>query len=170
MFPNGSLAPWTMAKVFWLLQQASSKLRGQGNLRGNIMRSASFRAALAAALVFVFAPREAAFGWGPVRVVAFGDSLMDAGTYAPFAGKAPFNGGRYTTNPGPNFAQDIAKYCTNPALFASSLYCSPRTYNTTKLTSDPANDFIFADEIHPSARTSTLFAAYAEQQIAAMGW
>lgn len=72
------------------------------------MRSLSL--ALAAALTLILAPLEAAFGWGPVRVVAFGDSLMDAGTYAPFAGKAPFNGGRYTTNPGSNFAQDIAKH------------------------------------------------------------
>jgi phospholipase/lecithinase/hemolysin len=85
------------------------------------MRSVSFKAALAGALIFVFAPLEAAFGWGQVRVVAFGDSLMDVGTYAPFAHKAPFYGGAYTTNPGttnsgkslppgPNFAQDIAKH------------------------------------------------------------
>jgi len=74
------------------------------------MRSVSFRAALAAAVVLVFAPLEAAFGWGQVRVVAFGDSLLDAGTYAPFASKAPFNGGRFTTNPGLNVTQDIAQH------------------------------------------------------------
>lgn len=74
------------------------------------MRCLSFKAALAAALILIFAPLEAALGWGQIRVVAFGDSLLDAGTYAPFASKAPFNGGRYTTNPGQNFTQDIAKH------------------------------------------------------------
>jgi hypothetical protein len=66
---------------------------------GDVMRSLSFKAALAAALILILAPLEAASGWGQVRVVAFGDSLLDAGTYAPFASKAPFNGGRFTTNP-----------------------------------------------------------------------
>jgi len=78
------------------------------------MRSVSFRAALAAALVIVFAPLEAAFGWGQVRVVAFGDSLMDAGTYAPFAsqftGQPLRDSGRYTTNPGLNFTQELARH------------------------------------------------------------
>jgi phospholipase/lecithinase/hemolysin len=74
------------------------------------MRSVSFKAALAATLILIFPPLEAAFGGGPVRVVAFGDSLLDAGTYAPFASKVPFNGGRFTTNPGQNFTQDVAQY------------------------------------------------------------
>jgi phospholipase/lecithinase/hemolysin len=74
------------------------------------MQSLSFKAALTAALILIFAPLEAAFGWGQLRIVAFGDSLLDAGTYAPFASKAPFNGGRYTTNPGQNFTQVIAKH------------------------------------------------------------
>jgi len=43
------------------------------------------------------------------QVVAFGDSLLDAGTYSPFA-KAKFDGGRFTTNPGMIFAQDVACY------------------------------------------------------------
>jgi phospholipase/lecithinase/hemolysin len=78
------------------------------------MRGVSFKAALAAVPIFVFAPLEAAFGWGQVRVVAFGYSLMDAGTYAPFAsqftGQPLSNSGRFTTNPGLNFAQDIASF------------------------------------------------------------
>jgi phospholipase/lecithinase/hemolysin len=43
------------------------------------------------------------------QVVAFGDSLLDAGTYSPFA-KTKFDGGRFTTNPGMIFVQDIACY------------------------------------------------------------
>ncbi len=41
------------------------------------------------------------------QFVAFGDSLMDAGTYSPIA-KLLFDGGRFTTNPGHIFAQDVA--------------------------------------------------------------
>ena len=78
------------------------------------MQSLSFKAALAAALILIFAPLEAAFGWGQLRVVAFGDSLLDAGTYAPFAsqftGQPLSNSGRFTTNPGPNFTQLIAQH------------------------------------------------------------
>jgi phospholipase/lecithinase/hemolysin len=44
-----------------------------------------------------------------LQVVAFGDSLMDAGTYSPFAELA-FGGGRFTTNPGTIFVQDVARY------------------------------------------------------------
>jgi phospholipase/lecithinase/hemolysin len=42
------------------------------------------------------------------QVVSFGDSLSDVGTYAPIA--APYNGGRFTTNPGKVWTQDIALY------------------------------------------------------------
>lgn len=42
------------------------------------------------------------------QVVAFGDSLSDAGTYAPIASKV--DGGRFTTNPGQVWVQDLAQY------------------------------------------------------------
>jgi phospholipase/lecithinase/hemolysin len=42
------------------------------------------------------------------QVVTFGDSLSDAGTYAPIASKV--DGGRFTTNPGQVWVQDIAQY------------------------------------------------------------
>jgi phospholipase/lecithinase/hemolysin len=41
------------------------------------------------------------------QVIAFGDSLLDTGTYQQFA-KANFNGGEFTTNPGKLFIQDVA--------------------------------------------------------------
>ncbi len=44
-----------------------------------------------------------------LQVVAFGDSLMDAGTYSQFA-SAKFNGGRFTTNPGQIWTQQVAQY------------------------------------------------------------
>jgi len=42
------------------------------------------------------------------EVVVFGDSLLDAGTYSPVAEKR-FGGGRYTTNPGLNFTELVAR-------------------------------------------------------------
>jgi phospholipase/lecithinase/hemolysin len=80
------------------------------------MRPVSYIAALVAVFALGFVPLHTAFGGAQFRVVAFGDSLLDAGTYSPFASKAPFYGGVFTTNPGmnfppgPNFAQDIAKH------------------------------------------------------------
>ncbi|WP_244814313.1 SGNH/GDSL hydrolase family protein [Caballeronia sp. Lep1P3] len=44
-----------------------------------------------------------------LQVVSFGDSLSDVGTYAPVAA-ANFGGGRFTTNPGEVWVQDVAKY------------------------------------------------------------
>jgi phospholipase/lecithinase/hemolysin len=44
-----------------------------------------------------------------LQVVSFGDSLSDVGTYAPFA-TANFGGGRFTTNPGQVWTQDVAQY------------------------------------------------------------
>ncbi|UCF26522.1 MAG: SGNH/GDSL hydrolase family protein [Ralstonia sp.] len=41
-------------------------------------------------------------------VVSFGDSLSDVGTYAPIANAA--GGGRFTTNPGQVWTQDVAQY------------------------------------------------------------
>lgn len=41
------------------------------------------------------------------QIVAFGDSLLDAGTYSPIADTF-FGGGRFTTNPSRIFVQDVA--------------------------------------------------------------
>jgi phospholipase/lecithinase/hemolysin len=43
-----------------------------------------------------------------LQVVSFGDSLSDVGTYAPIA--STVGGGRFTTNPGQVWAQDVAQY------------------------------------------------------------
>ncbi|MFM0134879.1 SGNH/GDSL hydrolase family protein [Caballeronia grimmiae] len=44
-----------------------------------------------------------------LQVVSFGDSLSDVGTYTPVAA-ANFGGGRFTTNPGQVWVQDVAQY------------------------------------------------------------
>src|ERR1700722_4759690 len=44
-----------------------------------------------------------------LQVVSFGDSLSDVGTYAPVAA-ANFGGGRFTTNPGQIWTQNVAQY------------------------------------------------------------
>ncbi|MGF6674002.1 SGNH/GDSL hydrolase family protein [Paraburkholderia tuberum] len=43
-----------------------------------------------------------------LQVVSFGDSLSDVGTYAPLA--SAVGGGRFTTNPGQVWAQQVAQY------------------------------------------------------------
>ncbi|HEX7910890.1 MAG TPA: SGNH/GDSL hydrolase family protein [Paraburkholderia sp.] len=43
-----------------------------------------------------------------LQIVSFGDSLSDVGTYAPIA--SVVGGGRFTTNPGQVWTQDIAQY------------------------------------------------------------
>ncbi|SAL66569.1 phospholipase/lecithinase/hemolysin-like protein [Caballeronia terrestris] len=43
-----------------------------------------------------------------LQVVSFGDSLSDVGTYAPIA--SPIGGGRFTTNPGQVWSQNVAQY------------------------------------------------------------
>lgn len=43
-----------------------------------------------------------------LQVVSFGDSLSDVGTYAPIA--SVVGGGRFTTNPGQVWTQDVAQY------------------------------------------------------------
>jgi phospholipase/lecithinase/hemolysin len=43
-----------------------------------------------------------------LQVVSFGDSLSDVGTYAPIA--SVLGGGRFTTNPGQVWTQDVAQY------------------------------------------------------------
>jgi phospholipase/lecithinase/hemolysin len=52
---------------------------------------------------------NASFGASKLDVVVFGDSLLDAGTYSPVA-EAKFGGGRFTTNPGLNFTQLVARF------------------------------------------------------------
>jgi len=44
---------------------------------------------------------------GVNQLIAFGDNLLDTGTYQQFA-KANFNGGQFTTNPGKLFVQSVA--------------------------------------------------------------
>ena len=43
-----------------------------------------------------------------LQIVSFGDSLSDVGTYAPIA--SVLGGGRFTTNPGQVWAQNVAQY------------------------------------------------------------
>jgi phospholipase/lecithinase/hemolysin len=43
-----------------------------------------------------------------LQIVSFGDSLSDVGTYAPIA--SAVGGGRFTTNPGQVWTQDVARY------------------------------------------------------------
>ena len=73
------------------------------------MRIVSCKTALIAVLTFGFMPLHAALGDDRLQVVAFGDSLLDAGTYSKFAEKT-LGGGRFTTNPGLNFTQDVAQH------------------------------------------------------------
>jgi phospholipase/lecithinase/hemolysin len=44
-----------------------------------------------------------------LQIVSFGDSLSDVGTYSPVAA-ANFGGGRFTTNPGQVWVQNVAQY------------------------------------------------------------
>src|ERR1700692_1185008 len=48
-------------------------------------------------------------GGGKLQGGSFGDSLSDVGTYAPVA-PADFGGGRFTTNPGQIWTQNVAQY------------------------------------------------------------
>ena len=43
-----------------------------------------------------------------LQIVSFGDSLSDVGTFAPLA--SAVGGGRFTTNPGQVWSQDVAQY------------------------------------------------------------
>jgi phospholipase/lecithinase/hemolysin len=66
------------------------------------------KAAAVAAMIFGLIPSNASHATSKLKVVVFGDSLLDAGTYSPVA-KAKFGGGSYTTNPGENFTQHVAR-------------------------------------------------------------
>ncbi|MFT4439252.1 SGNH/GDSL hydrolase family protein [Caballeronia sp. 15715] len=77
------------------------------------------RAAILAGVVSLFAACGGGGGSGSsgaaapaggidLQVVSFGDSLSDVGTYAPIA--SAVGGGRFTTNPGQVWTQDVAQY------------------------------------------------------------
>ena len=80
------------------------------------------RVAISAGLIFLLAACGGGGGGGggsssgtstpaggvKLQVVSFGDSLSDVGTYAPLA--SAVGGGRFTTNPGQVWSQDIAQY------------------------------------------------------------
>ena len=67
------------------------------------------KAAAMAAITLGLSSSNASFGANKLDVVVFGDSLLDAGTYSPVA-EPKFGGGRFTTNPGLNFTQLIARF------------------------------------------------------------
>jgi phospholipase/lecithinase/hemolysin len=67
------------------------------------------KAAALAAITLGLISSDVSFGANKLEVVVFGDSLLDAGTYSPVA-KAKFDGGRFTTNPGFNFTQLVARF------------------------------------------------------------
>jgi phospholipase/lecithinase/hemolysin len=67
------------------------------------------KAAMVAAISFGLMAPNASFAEDGPQFVAFGDSLLDAGTYSPVAEKK-FGGGRYTTNPGSIFPQLVARF------------------------------------------------------------
>ncbi|HKR43625.1 MAG TPA: SGNH/GDSL hydrolase family protein [Paraburkholderia sp.] len=80
------------------------------------------RVAISAGLIFLLAACGGGGGGGggsstgtstpaggvKLQVVSFGDSLSDVGTYAPLA--SAVGGGRFTTNPGQVWSQDVAQY------------------------------------------------------------
>jgi phospholipase/lecithinase/hemolysin len=64
-----------------------------------------------------------------LKVVSFGDSLSDVGTYSAYV-LPRFGGGEFTTNPGQIWAQDVANYygdTLTPAVFAG--FGMPTTAN-----------------------------------------
>ncbi|MDB5832943.1 MAG: putative lipase/esterase [Caballeronia sp.] len=81
-------------------------------------RNNKVRAAILAVVVSLFAAcggggsgssgAAAPAGGINLQVVSFGDSLSDVGTYAPIA--SAVGGGRFTTNPGQVWTQDVAQY------------------------------------------------------------
>src|SRR5260370_34253309 len=61
-----------------------------------------------------------------LQVVSFGDSFSDVGTYAPVA-TADFGGGRFTTNPGQIWTQNVAQYYGDTLTAAQTGgFCVPR--------------------------------------------
>jgi phospholipase/lecithinase/hemolysin len=74
----------------------------------NVFTGLLRKATLAATLTLAVTSPDASFAATRLQVVVFGDSILDAGTYSPVA-EAKFGGGRYTTNPGLNFTQVVAR-------------------------------------------------------------
>jgi phospholipase/lecithinase/hemolysin len=68
-----------------------------------------YKVALVVAITFGVISPDASLGAIKRDVVVFGDSLLDAGTYSPVA-EPTFGGGRFTTNPGLNFTQEVALF------------------------------------------------------------
>jgi phospholipase/lecithinase/hemolysin len=68
-----------------------------------------YKVALVVAITFGVIPPDASLAAIKLDVVVFGDSLLDAGTYSPVA-EPKFGGGRFTTNPGLNFTQEVARF------------------------------------------------------------
>ncbi|SMG03005.1 Phospholipase/lecithinase/hemolysin [Burkholderia singularis] len=98
------------------------------NTRPTLLSSARFttrllrrtaQTACAGALLAVLAAcgggddTPATAGRANMQVVAFGDSLSDAGTYAKQVQHLFGGGGRFTTNPGQVFTQEVAAYYGN---------------------------------------------------------
>ena len=54
----------------------------------------------------------------------------------------------------------------NPSVFATSLFCSPKTYTTL----DADYTYMFADMVHPTTHLNGLFAQFVEQNIAQRRW
>ena len=88
-----------------------------------MMRSPQFRTAIGSALLALLSACGGSGGGNsnnsaPVtpptvsfQIVSFGDSLSDVGTFAPIA--SVVGGGRFTTNPGQVWVQDVAQYYGN---------------------------------------------------------
>ena len=68
--------------------------------------SSCFFAAMAVSLVVTFLSTASLADGSYKRMIVFGDSLSDLGTYARAAG--PMGGGQFTTNPGPIWAKLVA--------------------------------------------------------------
>jgi phospholipase/lecithinase/hemolysin len=91
-------------------QHCKAPIRPQKVLAGLLLKAAAM-----AAITLGFISSNASFGAdnsfgaNQLDIVVFGDSLLDAGTYSPVA-KAKFGGGRFTTNPGLNFTQLVARF------------------------------------------------------------
>ncbi|WP_250533148.1 SGNH/GDSL hydrolase family protein [Caballeronia sp. AZ10_KS36] len=90
-------------------------MKKQLSMRAAVVRTTRIAAA-SAAFAFIAAcggggddNNSTPAGGIKLQVVSFGDSLSDVGTYSPVAA-ANFGGGRFTTNPGEIWVQDVAKY------------------------------------------------------------
>src|SRR5260370_863538 len=85
-------------------QHCKALVRPQKVLAGLLLKAAAV-----ATITLGLLSSNASFGASKLDVVVFGDSLLDAGTYSLVA-EAKFGGGRFTTNPGLNFTQLVARF------------------------------------------------------------